>query len=62
MKYTFRLMQASGVPGPSTTVETDDASALPGIARRWAAGQIGHPWDTLTIVDENGECIDSLAL
>ena len=41
-----RLMQASGVQGPSEAIDY----AIESDGREWAAGQSGHPWDTLTIV------------
>jgi hypothetical protein len=51
-----RLMQESGVSGPTATIEAGDTPAEQfWAAREWAAGQTGHPWDVLT-VEDGGEC------
>lgn len=61
MQVKFRLMQESGVTGPGTTVEFENPdphpNALRAMAREWAKGQTGHPWDALTIeyTDEAGD-------
>ncbi len=53
MTVTFRLMQADGIQGPQKTIELENPDPHPNalrlLAREWAKGQIGHPWDTLTI-------------
>lgn len=52
MNATFRLMQESGVSGPSTTVELqegDGPQAAKELAVAWSQGQTGHPWDVLTV-------------
>jgi hypothetical protein len=49
MNATFRLMQESGVQGPSTTVEVESPQHAKELAADWSEGQIGHPWDCCTI-------------
>lgn len=53
MKVTFRLMQDSGAQGPQKTIELENPdphpNALRRLARAWAAGETGHPWDRLTV-------------
>lgn len=46
---TFRLMQESGVQGPSRTCEVESAQHAKELAFAWSEGQIGHPWDCCTI-------------
>jgi hypothetical protein len=61
MKATFRLMQEAGVTGPVETVDVpDDADwrVISPIARAWAEGQTGHPWDVLTVEPEDGEVFE----
>lgn len=57
MNVTFRLMQEGGVSGPVETVEVpEDRAGIDNAATAWAGGQIGHPWDILTVETEDGEC------
>ena len=59
-RVTFRLMQESGVQGPKHTITLENPDphwrALSRLARDWAAGQTGHPWDVLTYeLNDDGE-------
>lgn len=48
-----RLMQESGVQGPTETFTLEHPDPprveLRRMVREWADGQIGHPWDSLTM-------------
>jgi hypothetical protein len=61
MEITFRLMQESGVPGPKKTITLENPDPHPNViarlAREWAAGEAGHPWDCLTY-EMNGETVE----
>lgn len=58
--YTARLMQESGVQGPTTQIEAESLEAAAAAARDWAEGQTGHPWDHLTVTDnETREVIEA---
>jgi hypothetical protein len=61
MTVTFRLMQESGVTGPVKTFEMENPdphpNALRRLAREWASGETGHPWDVLT-VEYGDQCIE----
>jgi hypothetical protein len=46
---TFRLGQDSGVQGPSKTVEVESEQHAKELAVEWSLGQLGHPWDAVTI-------------
>jgi hypothetical protein len=62
MTLTYRLMQEGGVSGPVAAYDLDDVTdaevITPAViephARAWAAGQIGHPWDVLTVASDDG--------
>ena len=49
MKATFRLMQENGVTGPLRTVNVEDAQHAKELAVAWSEGELGHPWDVLTV-------------
>ena len=53
--YTYRLSHESVVIGPRVVREHPDLKAAIADAREWADGQTGHPWDHLTIEDEEFE-------
>lgn len=56
MKAIVRLMQDGGVSGPAAELDVpDDEAGQDVAAREWAASQLGHPWDELTI-EVGGEC------
>lgn len=46
-QVTFRLMQESGVQGPSKTIQLENPDPHPAplrkMARHWASEQSGHP-------------------
>lgn len=55
-RATVRLMQEAGVAGPVAELEVPaDEAGQDAAAREWAAWQVGHPWDSLTI-EVDGEC------
>lgn len=60
MTTTFRLMQESGVTGPTATVEVESIDAAREQARAWAAGQTGHPWDVLTVSCDDLDLCDEV--
>jgi hypothetical protein len=51
--YTARLSQDTGISGPHTQFEASSLRAAAIAARDWSYGQTGHPWDCLTIVNED---------
>ena len=58
---TFRLMQESGIQGPSKAVEVESAQHAKELAFAWSEGQIGHPWDECTIEIPDLDYVGSLA-
>ncbi len=58
MEIRFILMQKSGVVGPSKTLPLENPdppiTIIYQLARQWAKGQTGHPWDVLA-VEMNGD-------
>jgi hypothetical protein len=58
MEAVFRLMNESGVTGPvgrETFEDGTDRRTINQAAHAWADGQIGHPWDLMT-VEFDDEC------
>jgi len=51
--FTARLMQDSGVTGPSCGITAETLNDAAREARLWSLSQTGHPWDTLTLTDED---------
>lgn len=46
---TFRLMQDSGVPGPTKTTKVESVHHAEELAFAWSEGELGHPWDVCVV-------------
>ncbi len=56
MKATVRLMNDGDVSGPVETIDVPKSrKGQERKARAWADGQIGRPWDTLTVTPEGDD-------
>ena len=58
MRVVFRLMQESGVKGPTHSTTIREETPWPELrrdAKNWAKGQTGHPWDCLVVEFPDGE-------